>query len=250
MNVFFALPMMLIPLTHAAQGINFDTQFSQDSLISNNRIIDSPVIIADYIFDSNLSSSVSGAPDLIDGGVDNGYELIMIDGLELTAFNFSAGTGLSLDVSSLVDDDFSIAMYFELDDTGGYVKLMDFSNLGSDTGLYSLNGRANFFSIASSSTVNFNPNQYSQLIWTRDLKGKTDVYVDKVLALSFTSLTATVPSSENLLHFFQDDDETMNLENSTGTVARITVFDKALGLQDVRDFDTRPEITVFRNGFE
>ena len=92
--------------------------------------------IADYFFESNLNSAQSDAPALVSLAQMPQYAVTSVAGLQKKVLVFSAGEGLQLDTSTLINnDEYSIVLLFTLDETFGYRKLIDFKHRSSDFGV-------------------------------------------------------------------------------------------------------------------
>lgn len=97
---------------------------------------------ASYQLQGSRASQLAGAPDLVDIGPGNRFATETVDGTSRQVLAFPKGGGVALRTAGLVDSaSHSIVMTFRLADVSGFRRLLDFSDGGSDNGLYDLGGR-------------------------------------------------------------------------------------------------------------
>jgi hypothetical protein len=156
--------------------------------------------------------------------------------IDSTKYNFRAGQGLSLS-NALGAAAYSIEMRFQLFDISGYVKLIDWLNRTSDTGLYALNGSANFYNVSSTTRISIAARKYVHCVITRNGSNKkVEVYINGKRQLTFvdtTNLAVSTPP-KRMLYFFQDDLRTSS-EDSPGVVDYIRLYNAVLTARDAAD---------------
>jgi hypothetical protein len=151
---------------------------------------------------------------------------------------FSFGERQGLDVSGLglnPTGPYSIeTRFFFTNFTGGpsyesgWVKIIDFNHGFPDYGLYTVNGKVDFYPAAGNSSVVLSPNQFATLLLTRSAAGQVDVYVDGILQFSFADTVGySVLSSTESVSFFKDDGYT-TVENAPGFVDYIRISDSVV----------------------
>ena len=123
-------------------------------------------VVANYQFQNTLSSTIPSAPDLVPF-VLGSYSSVGIGGTPTTVYNFGKQQGLSLDATGLISNNYTIAALFSFDDISGYRKILDFKNLTSDTGLYTLGGQLNFYNEAIGGPT-VGPGTFFEAVLTRD----------------------------------------------------------------------------------
>src|SRR5262249_8126367 len=97
-------------------------------------------LVADYRFHGNFASAVAGAPILAAVGSVS-FTTVTINGQSVDGASFAEESGLQMAAPpGFTAPAYSIVEQFEIDTTPGYRKLVDFSDLLSDTGLYNLSG--------------------------------------------------------------------------------------------------------------
>lgn len=118
---------------------------------------------------------------------------------------------------------------------GGYRRIVEFKNLGADTGLYNLSTALNFYNATTGPANAFAPNVNVDLALTRD--GVTNLvtgYINGVQQISFTDTNGlgVFSGPNNIMYFFRDDNA-VGGEASAGIVDRICVYDGALSAAQV-----------------
>jgi hypothetical protein len=193
-------------------------------------------VVANYQFQNTLASTIPTAPDLVPF-VLGSYAPAIIGGTPTTVYNFGQDEGLSLDTTELISDNYTIAALFSFDDISGYRKILDFKNLTSDTGLYTLGGQLNFYNEAIDGPT-VGPGTFFEALLTRDSSTKlVSAYFDGTPVFSFTdSADLAVISTDNLLNIFQDDLAVPG-ENSSGSVAGLRIFNNVLKDAEVAALD-------------
>jgi hypothetical protein len=199
----------------------------------------SATLKADYRFENNRDSSVSGAPALTDLGT-NSFTTATVDGVSKTVLSFTQNNGLSLSSTrGLVSStSYSIVMLFSFEQTSGWRRVSDVRNATTDGGLYINNGKLNFYPHASGATT-ISTNTYVQVVQTRDPIGTVTVYVNGTQQFQFNdSSSYALINSSNTIRFFRDDNNPG--EASPGSVARIRVYDGTLTSSQVAALDRLP----------
>ncbi|WP_395373352.1 hypothetical protein [Marinicella sp. W31] len=235
------------PLFTGAQVIS---QPVQDDLIVRGEWAFRQSTVAEYLFESTLKNFIPNSPDLFYGDPNTlVYEDTMIAGEEKTVFRFASGQGLTLFFpNAVLEQEYSIVMLFALDSISGFSKLIDYAELQQDAGFYNNNGFLVYKNEANAMNSLFTPNNYFQLAVTRSASGELTAYLNGIEQFSFTDVNnTTVPG--DAFNFFIDDMVTNGLENTAGSVARITVLDKLLLPEEVDDFIPLPDI-IFLNVFD
>jgi Ca2+-binding RTX toxin-like protein len=167
-----------------------------------------------------------------------GPALVPVGGtLNATNYAFDANEGLSL--SNAIDSsNYSIEIDFQFATTDGYRKIIDFSNLASDSGLYNINTELELYPEPEGPNGAFAANTTAQLVLTRDGVTKQVVgYVNGVQQFSLTDDNdiAVFAAANNIAQFFQDDNRTHQGEASAGVVDRIRIFGQPLTASQVSD---------------
>ncbi len=178
-------------------------------------------VIGDFRLDGNLTNAAGGALTIANNGGTLGA----------TGINFGANKGPTISGFSNPAN-YSIETTFRFDVTSGYRRILNLLNGSSDTGLYNLNGRLNFYNLTTSASVAFAPNQMSTVVFTRDMAGNAVGYVNGAALISFNNAALTNIGFANVLHLFVDDNA-VGGEASPGFVDYIRVYDTALTANQV-----------------
>jgi hypothetical protein len=189
-----------------------------------------------YTLDNGSLADALGGPSLALFGTTTPGTLGALSG-----YNFAAGGGFTLGNALANPSVYSIELRFLFDETGGYRKIVDFQNRGSDAGFYNLGTSASFYPVVSGPANAFTAGQLASVVITRsdlgDLNAANDVftaYVNGVQQLSFVdgSGYGVFSAANNIIHFLHDD-AAQSSEQSSGFVDYIRLYDQALTAQQV-----------------
>jgi hypothetical protein len=182
-------------------------------------------LVADFELNGSLANSAgTGATLTNDGGT-------------LTGSGITFGLNQGPIISGLgALSAYTIDMTFTLDALNGprgngYVKLIDFSNLASDSGYYSYRGQLDAYPLALSDNVVFTAGDPVRLTLSRDDTGLITAYINDIQIYAQSDPTdraATAITGLNPLTFFTDDFATGQGEASSGSVDYIRIFDTAV----------------------
>jgi hypothetical protein len=167
------------------------------------------------------------------GNGGNVFATERVGGSSRRVLRFPKGNGLSVSTAGRIPRTrYSIVVRFRFNETSGYRRIIDFSNGGSDAGVYVLSGRLNFFTQQTGSVSLFRPSSngdpYFEVMITRSSSGVVVVYVDGVEQVRFQDNNSrAVIHSGQTLRFFADDRVVQN-EHSAGAVAAIELWDGPL----------------------
>ena len=196
---------------------------------------------ADYQFQNSLASSVAGSPNLNNVG-SNTFASAIVDGNPRTVLNFSPNNGVTLSptVGVVPNDAYTIAVLFRFSEVNSWRKILDFKNGEVDRGLFVLDGKLIFYNETSSGIgASVSPNTYVQVVLTRDSDKHVVGYVDGVVQFSFTDVDGLAEiSDQNTLRFFNNIQGPG--DTSSGSVARIRLYDNAITADEVALLDRLP----------
>lgn len=177
-----------------------------------------PPALHAYGLNKTYADELGGNPLVPNGGV-----------LKKTFYQFDIGQGLTL-TDAVPGGTYSIELRFTPTNTEGYRRILDFLNGTSDSGLYILNGAADFYPIGYGPDVVFQNNKPVDVTITRNGKTKAVVvYVNGVQQLSFDDSSDLAIFTDNngsgaFARFFEDNGS----ENTAGTLDHVRIFSKVL----------------------
>lgn len=201
-----------------------------------------PVPVAEYTFNNSLDSTIGGAPALtaVDPLHLSGFRTDTVFGATRSVYDFIGGSmaseqaGLALDVSGLLPDNnnYAVQMQFKFDKATGYRRILDTSNRTMDSGFYvDPYNVLQVYPYAGATT--FTSGVYHDVVLSND-NGKVTWYMDGGVQNTISTSVMDISSAE-MLNFFLDNFTGASYEYSTGSVALIRVFDRALTASDVVD---------------
>ncbi len=204
--------------------------------------------VAEYSFQNNYQSSVGGAPDLINYGLvafDN--EVVYGEDRTVLTFTVHSGVVLSLFRSLLSNPNvYTIAILARFDTEGRWNKILDFSNLSFNDGLYTKNGGLIFYPYLGGEETPIDQ-AYHAIVLTRNITGVLTGYVDGVhqFTQDDSIYKAGITSPADQLHIFVDEDDVEEAE--VGAVAGIRIWNTSLDASEVAAIVWD---RIFANGFE
>ena len=192
-------------------------------------------VTADYRFENSLADSVGAATELSAIGADaTGFIDEAVLGQTRPVLTFDRGSGLALTPASVViGSEYTIELVFRFDRLDGWAKIVDFNDATEDCGLYSLDGRMDFWPITTGFGAALEADSYAHVVLTRDATDTVVAYVNGARQLSFhdTGDIAVIDANDTL-RLFSDDTVTSN-EDSAGAVSRIRLYDGPLTASEV-----------------
>ena len=194
-------------------------------------------LVADYAFEDSLESSVAGAPELQYLGTAPVFIDELFPAGNKRVLRFLAGDGLELGgFSNLTGESYTLVAVFRFDETTSWRRIFDFKKATSDWGLYGYYGRLNFYNIITGPDEVVKQAEYIEVALSRDSSGHVRGYVDGSLQIEFAdaSRREALPNADNLLILFRDDQVVRN-EHTSGRIARLRIYDRALTDEEVRD---------------
>lgn len=186
-------------------------------------------LIKSYDFNGGYSDTLGNGVDLVasGGSISSGI------------YNFSDNQGLELSSALANTSDYAIEMRLRVNDNlSSWNKLIDFSGLVSDNGMYLLNGGFDFY--VSGSHILGGPvtlGEYFNLAFVRSA-GIVTAYFNGVALTPFNDSSNQAVSISNTLNFFEDDLATSQRESFDGSVDFIRIHD------DATTFGTQPTASV------
>ena len=197
-----------------------------------------PTPVAQYDFNSSLSSSVAGAPALVavDPLGESGFVTDTVSGTPRTVYNFqgtneptSDQAGLSLDTTGLITNPavYSLEMVFKFTEReGAWRRIFDTQERQSDNGFYvDPSNNLDVFPVAGGAS--FTNNVYHDVFLVDD-NGVVTFYLDGSSQASVTTNIMNLPA-DGMVNFFLDNVVAGGQgEFSSGDIALILLYDAAL----------------------
>jgi hypothetical protein len=200
--------------------------------------------VLEYYFNGNFNEKNNAGPALNQIGTGQFLQdnLPELGNQAKGVYNFDTNQGFTFDngaANNFISGDFTIELYFSLDVLNSWKRVIDFKNRSADAGAYVFFGQLNFYPVATSTSAPFNANEYAYYVLSKNVTtNQVLVYADGAEKISFIdSQNYTQLSSENLVHFFQDDLVVPN-EASAGKCALLKIYNYVLDSQViVNNFD-------------
>lgn len=182
-------------------------------------------LVHNYELNNSLADQFGGPSLTSLGGV-----------LNATSYSFGVNQGLRLAGAFANPGQYSIEMKFNFSSVDGWRKIVDFSNLSLDDGLYNYYTALQFVDLHTSIFSNgpegaFAPGADVQLILTRNGSSKQVVgYINGIEQINFTDSAdqAVFPGAGGTANFFIDDAATGGSEASAGVADFIRLYDIVL----------------------
>jgi hypothetical protein len=198
-------------------------------------------LTGDYQFQGTRASSAAG-PALTDIGAGNAFRSETVMGATRQVLAFPQGNGLQMQPAGLglLASPYSVVMTFRLGNVSGdgeYARILDGSEGGSDDGVYSHDGKIDYYASGdneSTSPVLAN-NVYATvaMVARGGLQG-LNLYVNGTHQASYEGYPGVTNED---LRFFKDNGS----EESAGAVSCIRVYDDALTPEEVSGIGASPD---------
>lgn len=142
-------------------------------------------------------------------------------------YHFDNNCGFSFnDVGGfLVSGNYTIELYFKMQDLGVWKRVVDFKDRSSDYGCYVFNGQMNFYNFVTSGAAPFQEDVFSHYVITRNAATKkVTLYGNGNQCASFIDSNddAVYDITNKKLNFFQDD-LVLGGEASEGSIAILKI---------------------------
>jgi len=187
-----------------------------------------------YDFRNTLDEVSSQGPvlNVIGSGAFVNEGLIELSCISRPVYGFTQNSGIQFDntaAGNFITESYSIEMYFQFLNNSGFKRVIDYSNQGSDSGLYVTASQLLFYDELTIPTTAFVANQYVHLVVTRDsTTQEINFYIDGIQEGSFIDNdNIAVLHSTNVLNFFQDDTISGG-EARPGRIALLKLYNAAI----------------------
>lgn len=205
-------------------------------------VVAAPSPVASYGFNNSFASSVAGAPSLrvTDPHATSGFASDVVFGSAQRVYNFvgtpdNAGqAGLSLNTAGLLTSNsvYTVEVLFKFTERdNAWRRIVDVQNRQSDNGFYVDPGNAlDVFPVAGGAS--FTNGVYHD-VFLSDNNGVVKFYLDGSAQATINTAVMNIDSN-NLMNFFLDNVVGGGQgEYSSGSVARISLYNVALGDQEI-----------------
>ncbi len=215
-------------------------------------------LISHFQFDNNLNDAIGNANAVLfnDSGVvyTNGA-------LSFNSKAFGKPTGIKVRLADqlFTEDNYTIAIDFEYNIVSGYRKVIDFTNLTEDQGLYIFNGQTRLYPSGSIGDITYEPNERMRLIMFRS-KNADSAYtafnINKSLLIqsedkdTLKRYVNVLDGTDRVIHFFSDDSVTVAEQAEKITVYDIRIWNGMANFEEIVSTQTQKnssEITIYPN---
>ena len=199
---------------------------------------DDHAVIGDANHDADTSGPIHHYP-LLGSYADElgGPSLVPLGGmLAASGYAFTPNDGLVV-ANAMPMQVYTVQITFELDSFDSWRKILDYSELVDDNGLYTYNDDLQFVAHGqdvefSTSSSFFMPNTPAVVALTRDGTGHMIGYVDGVRAIEFDDQISSGAFSGPDANFFVDD-ATTTIEETNGVIFDIVIWNRVLGASEL-----------------
>jgi Concanavalin A-like lectin/glucanases superfamily len=141
---------------------------------------------------------------------------------------FASNAGLQLNTSGMIaTNNYSVEMIFSLDTTSGYRRLVGVDDRTTDNGFYVLSDHLTVYPTGGSGPNLLTTTSYHHVILTVATDGTVSGYIDGLTDFSTVTSVMNITSPGQMLDFFLDDSVVQG-EYSSGSIARLRIYDGAL----------------------
>ena len=184
----------------------------------------SAALLHEYRLDGTLADQMGGPSLVAAGGTLAPY-----------GYYFSAGRGLSVTGAVASAGNYSIEMFFSLDDVSDYLKLIDFKDRSLDQGIYNHSGVLEIYNLGGGQNQSFFAGQMTHLVLTRDSgNNRVTGYIDGVQQFFFVDAAqlSAFTAPNRIMQFLRDDIESV-IENPSGYIDYIRTYNGPLTAAEV-----------------
>jgi hypothetical protein len=188
-----------------------------------------------YEFLNNLDEKHGLGPTLTVLGNEGNFVLDTlneINGNTKTVYRFEDNCGVQFnnaEANNFIGTNYSIEIYFVLDELTSWKRVVDWKNRKSDNGAYVYYGELNFYPYEYSDDAPVIAGEYTYYVITRD--GTTNqvlIYTDADEEITFfDEYSDALVDADNVINFFHDDLYVPN-EAAPGAVALINLYNYVL----------------------
>lgn len=195
-----------------------------------------PTPVREYTFSGDLNDSLGGPALQSLGGT-----------IGATNYVFGVNQGLLLADPTLDNSNYSLELIFQFDLVSAYQRVLEFKNLGADTGLYAYSDYLFFYNIVGGPNGDIAAGVPIHMVLTRDAVTATiSVYVNGQLRFNLADGggLAVFDGPNKELYFFRDDN-LVSGEAGTGSVDLIRYYNRPLTAAEVQQlYLTNPPTLV------
>lgn len=176
--------------------------------------------------------------------------------LGVNGYTFDKNEGLSLE-GAMPRSVYTLDIVLSFETLNEWNKIVDYEDLGPDTGFYTYAGSVQYVIVASldfiSTESRLTTNTMMRLTTTRDASANVVVYIDGDPAhaaratmpqppeqrppdpFRFIDSPAVAEVTMDRVYFAMDDNATMRNEAAPGVIRRIRIYDVALSAREIKD---------------
>lgn len=209
-------------------------------LIGLNLSLYSQTLISDFNFSGNMNDDLGNSTCINNGNATSSYTSGMFNWTLDSVGN--GGLKISIPDGVFTETNYSIAIEFKFSQTSGYRKVVDFSNLLSDQGIY-VNTNLRLYSVGGfGSTTIPNDSMISITFLRNGTTNASRIFLqlqDSTFQLESNgddvsnNYVPALEGSNRVFHFFRDDTATTTEYSLMGTVNRIRIWNGNINLSDL-----------------
>jgi hypothetical protein len=174
-------------------------------------------LIHQYELNGSLADALGGPALVANGG-----------GIGADGYVFKPNQGLQL--RDKLGADYTVDLVFHFDALNSWRKIVDFSDLTDDVGLYAYSGAMTYFGLGGTTGI-LAPKTDTRLTLSRSADAILRVYQDGKLVASLNDKSHYTDLTNHYLNFFRDDRN--GSEAAPGAVDFIHIYDNALSAAEV-----------------
>jgi hypothetical protein len=208
--------------------------------ITASSAIAQTTLISEFDFNGNLNDNLGNSTCISHNNLTTSYTSGTFNWTAVDTSGNGGGLQITLPDTLFTEDNYSVFMRFQFSETSSYNKIIDYSNLSFDQGLY-VNGSLRLYSSGNYGPVTIPADSTIQILLTRDsITDSTIVYLWDGINLSAQSVSydqngdfiASLSGNERMLYLFADDSLTLTEYTSTGSVDQIRIWNGVVGIDE------------------
>lgn len=198
-------------------------------------------LVSRFELNNNMSDAIGNATCASNNNIATSYDAGIFSWTANDTIGNGGGLKITIPDALFTENNYSVAVRFRFSETAGYRKLIDYSNLDSDRGLY-VNSSLRLYNSGNYGPTEIPVDSMIYVVITRNsTNDSTHTYLWDGNTLRTESIAldtqgdyvAALSGTDRVLFFFADDSTTMSEYSYSGMVDEITIWNGVISPVDL-----------------